>query len=249
MQENYWLYNFDVTSVGGMFGLGYGCETCNTLWQNVDSPQFGVFLGTENDLNWFYTAQNRTQDSTHTSLLTLGSNTNTIFGLRGTGDILTLTNEAINDDDWFFTASSFKFQDTQLLQNGYNQVTFSLALPGIGFPESVYQSVMTQIQGYDSRIVCAQSYGGLCRADTTCADLSSNLASLRFSVKFGSETEGVTIPIEAIMKESTNSGKTQCKVLLHNLGSNTQSGAFVLGTSFFQQFQGLFNAKSDVLHG
>jgi len=56
MQENYWLYNFDVTSVGGMFGLGYGCETCNTLWQNVDSPQFGVFLGTENDLSWYYQA-------------------------------------------------------------------------------------------------------------------------------------------------------------------------------------------------
>ena len=54
MQENYWLYNFDVTSIGGMFGLGYGCETCNTLWQNVDSPQFGVFLGTESDLSWYY---------------------------------------------------------------------------------------------------------------------------------------------------------------------------------------------------
>jgi hypothetical protein len=118
MQENYWLYNFDVSNVGGMFGLGYGCDTCNTLWQNVDTAQFGVFLSTESDLGWYYSAANKTQEVTHTSLLTLGSQTNTIFGLRGTGDILTLTNEAINDDDWFFTATSFKFNDSQLIQNG-----------------------------------------------------------------------------------------------------------------------------------
>jgi len=73
MYENYWLYNFDVTNVGGIFGLGYGCETCNTLWQNVDNTQIGAFLGSTADNNWYYTSQNKTQDITHTSLLTLGS--------------------------------------------------------------------------------------------------------------------------------------------------------------------------------
>lgn len=107
--ENYWLYNNDVSTIGGMFGLGYGCESCNKLWQKIDSPQIGVFFGIESDLAWYYTSRNQTQDTVHTSLITLGSNTKTIFDLRGTGDILTLTNEAINDDDWYFTASSFKF--------------------------------------------------------------------------------------------------------------------------------------------
>jgi len=120
MQENYWLYNFDVTNIGGMFGLGYGCETCNTLWQNVDAPLFGVFLSTENDLSWYYTSTNKTQEVTHTSLLTLGSYTNSIFSLRGSGDVLTLTNEAINDDDWYIKIESFKFKDSELTQSGFN---------------------------------------------------------------------------------------------------------------------------------
>lgn len=34
MQQNFWLYEEDLSEVGGTLGLSYDCHTCSSLWRN-----------------------------------------------------------------------------------------------------------------------------------------------------------------------------------------------------------------------
>jgi hypothetical protein len=52
MQQNFWLYEEDLSEVGGTLGLSYDCHTCSSLWRNYAKieksiPQFGIFLDWE----------------------------------------------------------------------------------------------------------------------------------------------------------------------------------------------------------
>ena len=78
-----------------------------------------------------------------------------MFAERGQGEILELTNEAQDDVNWLFTTSSFTLNDMELTSNSNNQVTFDLALPGIGFPSSVYYTLLKKIEPLNSKIVCS----------------------------------------------------------------------------------------------
>jgi hypothetical protein len=54
MKQNYWNYFTDLSNIGGLLGLGFDSD--NSLWQSpivADSAQFGIFLGWENDLDWW----------------------------------------------------------------------------------------------------------------------------------------------------------------------------------------------------
>ena len=32
MQQNYWLYEQDISEIGGLIGLSFECEKCNSFW-------------------------------------------------------------------------------------------------------------------------------------------------------------------------------------------------------------------------
>jgi hypothetical protein len=57
---------------------------------------------------------------------------------RGHGSIITVASSTKND--WRFKATSFKFDNTELIDN-VTEFDISLALNGFGFPEKEYMTV------------------------------------------------------------------------------------------------------------
>ena len=62
MKQNYWNYYTDLSSVGGLLGLGYSDDS--SLWRSMigtEGTQLGVFLGWESDLDWWLSKMGKTK--------------------------------------------------------------------------------------------------------------------------------------------------------------------------------------------
>jgi hypothetical protein len=84
---------------------------------------------------------------------------------RGHGSLITVTSSSPND--WRFKASSFKFADMELIDTT-GLIDISLAINGIGFPETEYMTVARNLYGMNSKIQCHSSTGTYCHTDMTC---------------------------------------------------------------------------------
>ncbi len=42
MQQNFWLYEEDLSEVGGTLGLSYDCHTCSSFWRNYDKIEKSI---------------------------------------------------------------------------------------------------------------------------------------------------------------------------------------------------------------
>ena len=126
--------------------------------------------------------------------------------------------------------SSFRYKDVDLL-SGNNSLQLSLAVAGIGLPEDTFLKFSKIVQKMNKDIVCIESYGEMCYADMACSELASSIQGSSFDFGFSSSADRLVLPIEALMKESTK--RNQCKLLVTNLGINSQSNSIVLGTAFF----------------
>ena len=126
--------------------------------------------------------------------------------------------------------SSFRYKDVDLL-SGNNSLQLSLAVAGIGLPEDTFLKFSKIVQKMNKDIVCIESYGEMCYADMACSELASSIQGSSFDFGFSSAADRLVLPIEALMKESTK--RNQCKLLVTNLGINSQSNSIVLGNAFF----------------
>ena len=126
--------------------------------------------------------------------------------------------------------SSFRYKDVDLL-SGNNSLQLSLAVAGIGLPEDTFLKFSKIVQKMNKDIVCIESYGEMCYADVGCSELASSIRGSSFDFGFSSAADRLVLPIEALLKESTK--RNQCKLLVTNLGINSQSNSIVLGTAFF----------------
>ncbi len=126
--------------------------------------------------------------------------------------------------------SSFRYKDVDLL-SGNNSLQLSLAVAGIGLPADTFLKFAKIVQKLNKDIVCIESYGEMCYADMACSELALSTQGSAFDFGFSSAADRLVLPIEALMKESTK--KNQCKLLVTNLGTNSQSNSIVLGTAFF----------------
>ena len=64
-----------------------------------------------------------------------------------------LVSQSENASDWFFKVKTFFFNN-KLLMPESKQVSFSLALPGIGLPESEFVKFSGMIEKIHPKILC-----------------------------------------------------------------------------------------------
>lgn len=106
-----------------------------------------------------------------------------------------------------------------------------MGVAGVGFPEPEYMIVAKKLYAANNKIICPSSNGGACHSTTPCAQLLPSIEHLTLQIHFEKD-KNFEMPIAASMRQTDET----CKILVHNLGQNTQSKNIVLGSSFLQQF-------------
>ena len=99
-------------------------------------------------------------------------------------------------------------------------VSLSLALPGLGVPQTVYTSIIQSLENLKIGVKCGLHTGNECHVLEPCEDVLKYFDGETVNIKFFDiESNSIVLPMEALMRQRQD----KCSILVTNLGRLTDN--------------------------
>lgn len=214
--SNSYMEQYDLSSVGGILGLGQNATGSASFWENSGfSDAYAIQLRpTESDFAWLSDFELTNTQSVLTPGTHPGSDSTQKVAKVKTGKdgriSFGLSDVGFNRDGAEFN-SILNQPGKKLNQKEHNlekekeqmhRATVQMAFPGIGLPPLEYKGYVDALKDASPDLHCVPGQGNICYAEKSCSNLADEIDEFNFYFTFETAVDRtVKLPITAAMRE------------------------------------------------